>query len=366
MHFDLDDSGTIIFGDITFQPWPHYGRARDSQDGEHQPEYFVQQILVVDDLFCWAWRARIPVPIREAIVGFPDGHSDLLKLAQAAPDLFLRMSNDNPALLRLIASRDAVPRLIDPSNPALLLRTKHRDVLECLGWQRSRSVVRLLRKVPVPDCHLYLIRRLRSAASAPAVARVVRHLPKINDAVIHLLEMPEVLRDYQILYLAASDPSRAALRVSGMVSIVCNARRNLGRNPWPFNGMIRSWEGLIRLIYRTELLQHGASGPLPEPPIPPVHEAGPDGLQIAALDSVGLLQEEGLRMENCIFGYIEGILLGEVYAYRIVSPERATLLLSQDGRGKWEIGQAMLAANEREVSEETRKLLETWIQEARK
>jgi len=121
--------------------------------------------------------------------------------------------------------------------------------------------------------------------------------------------MPEVLRDYQILYLAASDPSRAALRVSGMVSIVCNARRNLGRNPWPFNGMIRSWEGLIRLIYRTELLQHGASGPLPEPPIPPVHEAGPDGLQIAALDSVGLLQEEGLRMENCIFGYIEAFYL---------------------------------------------------------
>lgn len=367
MHFDLDHEGAVVFGEYKYERWPHFGRAQSSYGKDRPPVYLLQEILLADDLFCWAWRSAIPGSVLKALAGFPDGHPELLELAQADPEAFLRMYDHNPALLRVLVSRDGVRtqlRLTHAGSRAPLLYGRHHHVLRSLGWRGTRSLARLLRKVSVQCCRLYLIRQLLSAAEDLSVVKILRHLPVINEEVVRLLAVPYVYRDYHIFYLAASEPRRGTFQMHGMVSFVCRARQELGKDPWPFSGMIRSWTALLRLVGRTELVRYGFAGPFPKEPVPSVGEAVPDGLQIVALDSARLLQEEGLLMENCVFGFIEGILLGDFFAYRMTSPERATVLLVRDGKERWDIEQAMVTANERAVSAKTLTLLEMWLRRA--
>lgn len=92
-------------------------------------------------------------------------------------------------------------------------------------------------------------------------------------------------------------------------------------------------------------------------PAPPV--AGTS--DIVPVNSVNLLVEEGESMKHCIIRYADEIVAGHGYVYRLLRPERATVYLSLEINGKWQVQEMKLSCN-RTPSSESWKAVNAWIQ----
>lgn len=91
----------------------------------------------------------------------------------------------------------------------------------------------------------------------------------------------------------------------------------------------------------------------PLPPLP-----GTDA--IIPVSTPRMLIEEGYRMHHCIPTYVEHILDGDGYVYRVLEPERATVFIVPDPRKGFAVYEIRLVCNG-EVSEETRKVVNAWL-----
>ena len=80
---------------------------------------------------------------------------------------------------------------------------------------------------------------------------------------------------------------------------------------------------------------------------------------IPIMDSRELLREQ-LEQENCVYSYLEVILRGEYFIYKIISEERATLGVKISPSKKCEIDQLYLK-NNKIVSSKTKQLVDNWI-----
>lgn len=89
----------------------------------------------------------------------------------------------------------------------------------------------------------------------------------------------------------------------------------------------------------------------PTPPLPGTNT-------IVPIHSSEDLIAEGIYMEHCIASYRDPISRGECYAYRVLSPQRATLCIS--GQVPFVIHDLRLARNA-PVSESTRRAVEKWL-----
>ena len=65
-------------------------------------------------------------------------------------------------------------------------------------------------------------------------------------------------------------------------------------------------------------------------------------------------------MAHCVGGYVERVMSGDVFIYRIFEPERATLEVERMPDGKFRIVQVKLYKN-RNVSNMTLMLLKDWL-----
>ena len=83
-----------------------------------------------------------------------------------------------------------------------------------------------------------------------------------------------------------------------------------------------------------------------------------DGIQ--PIESTRELLLEGMYMHHCVGGYIEAILSGQRYIYRVTKPERATLEIRQTGPGVWEQGQLKSYCN-RTPGEDVAELVQKWL-----
>lgn len=90
--------------------------------------------------------------------------------------------------------------------------------------------------------------------------------------------------------------------------------------------------------------------------------AGNDAIQ--PIVTVAMLIEEGRRMHHCIPSYVEEIIKGELYAYRVLSPQRATLMLVRGSDGQWKRDDIRATCNG-SVSFLTTQLVDEWLMNAR-
>jgi len=129
-------------------------------------------------------------------------------------------------------------------------------------------------------------------------------------------------------------------------------------------GLRRLHDNLVREINRPseeEFLNrikelHGSI----EFPAPPY--SGCDN--ISPITSTIELFREGNVMHHCVATYCESVILGGAFFYRITSPQRATLELVRDGK-EWHPGRMKLFANA-EPSDETRAIVQKWLEERRR
>lgn len=99
----------------------------------------------------------------------------------------------------------------------------------------------------------------------------------------------------------------------------------------------------------------GVHEEFPPPPIP-----GTD--TIIPICSVKELHAEGKAMHHCVFGHLPNILTGKAFVYKVLAPERATLMIAPSRYGGYRIEEISLACNVG-PSQQTVRIAERWIKE---
>ena len=95
----------------------------------------------------------------------------------------------------------------------------------------------------------------------------------------------------------------------------------------------------------------------PPPPLP-------GNKSVVPLDSPAMVLEEGKMQHYCVAPYMDKISVGRNYFYRVLAPERATLLLVCSG-GIWFIERISAACN-KSVSSETKRAAIEWLLEGQR
>jgi hypothetical protein len=95
-------------------------------------------------------------------------------------------------------------------------------------------------------------------------------------------------------------------------------------------------------------------GPLPRPPLLGIKD------QIVPICTKTELLAEGRMQKNCVASHAERVIAGEYYIYRVLHPSRATLSVSLQSDGNWQISELELSCN-RPVNGATRAFVNQWL-----
>lgn len=368
MEIQTTSDGTVTVGNELYAPWPNFGISGAPILNRRCNPKHLTWLLKTYDLFTAEWHRKMPQEIIDEILRYPEGHAELIELAQLAPDRFIRMSRRNPALTCLVAAYwlayewGHLPYLRDRNvRRKQLLESKHRVILQQLGLPERDEWVHILKKVPANLCYDFHIRNIIKLCGQPNLRRHLNYLPSINHEVSWLLRMEHPVTDAALLNLAATEPRYCELQITGIVASIIQKREMAVREPyWPYRGCIGTWKQLLAAEKRNALSCGLVSEQFPTPPVP--LENVPEGLKLKALTSMPMIQAEASDMGNCILDFIDSVHLGQNYLYRIDAPERATVLLKL-GRSCWELEEIGLRYNEGQTKLETELLVTRWIRE---
>lgn len=366
MQVSLSEDGSITIENERYSPWPQFRARGMNHLGGRLNCKHLKWLIEAEDLFCDSWQQKIPVNVLKEVRRYPEGHAELIELAQFDPQRFLRLSKSNPALAMLISAYWTsfawlqIPPLTERNTRrAKMLLLKQRLIFESLGLPARNEWVRILGKIPAEHCRDYHIRHVIELTLESKVRRRLRHLPTIPLEVSWLLRMEHPILDMALLKLAASQPVYRGLCLTDIVASIVSKREMAVREPtWPYDRSIRNWEQLLRAERRNARRCGDVSEQFPAPPVP--LENQPEGLTLTPLSTTMMVEAEAAEMDNCVVDYLKSIQAGEHYLYRMDKPERATLLLKR-GRWCWEIEEIGLPNNDGESGLETEWLITRWM-----
>lgn len=241
-----------------------------------------------------------------------------------------------------------------------LLRMRRREACAALGFPGTETTVRLLAKVLPEACSVALLMRIRRKLAEPGLAETLRHLPVIGEKALFLAAHWRWGRSVSIpLFREMERESDGAAlpKYGSLLEDTIQMRERLNRDGRPFRSVAEVKRCHNRLAAN---MNDGTNGgdclvldlKFPPPPIP-----GTEG--IVALDSPGLLIDEGRKQRHCVAIKAEEVASGQMYVYRILAPERATLSVIRAGAG-WEVGELCGPGN-RPVAERTKQFVSNWF-----
>lgn len=291
----------------------------------------------------------------------------VLGLALGAPGC-LELVESNPALGFVLATsrtlRGAGGReiaLIDRAESRrALARVPRHEILSALGFGGTRSLVRLLARIPGGDAEVEWAFRLRDPLPVDAM-KAIRHLRTVRAGVIGLAHPRLWPHVGPGLFRQASESpgeaANAARRVREMVEWY-------GKRAPERVGRIRDLQEVLRLYdeYQEVRAQRRAAAdsfeaPAPVNPGPPPHPTP----AIVPLRTVADLQAESDEMGHCIASYGRQLARGSPLFYRLLEPERATLSIRwQSGRDRWALDQLRGPRNA-SVTPETEQAVRDWL-----
>jgi PcfJ-like protein len=305
-----------------------------------------------------SYRFSFPRDIAGLVEKFQTGQWEMFHLLKSDAKL-LELLAVNPALAWFQAQK-TVSRLRNHEKIPLLSGVKQRTLAARLGFPEADWVVNLFKKVPAESASRDRLSRFRAAIENKNVQKQLSHLPCINAGVLEIAGDPVLFESSSASLLAEvgtaprekyrADTVNLMEQVLAMHEVLCP-----GIKP-----KFQSLEQLQRVHdeMAVEYSRRAPAGVLaakfPRPPVPAVSNC------IVPIRTPKELVEEGGAQENCVATYAKRIESGNVYIYRVLHPERATLSLVRNEQREWEIGE-LKAARNAPVSAATEKLVRDWL-----
>lgn len=354
------------------------------------------------------FRASLPPELVTAIERFQSHQWNLIDLAWERKE-FIDLLQGNPVLAYFFANNDEF-RKLSAKSPAFQARwhvhKKQREVAVWLGFSRSESIVKLIRKIVPESVSPSAGRLLREAlhAASGEVAKAIAHLERINAGVLRLvgaqallsLTTPGLLvevaaNESEVYYPETADlladlaclferihprshlqPFHSIRRIREMheeLAVALRARQGEELQQQLQRAFQRQQRKLRLAAARTRRLAAARTRRLAaartrrkekekrlEAAPPPV----PGTEDIILLTKEYELRAEGHEQCHCVGDYFFRIKKGWMRVYKVLKPERATLALVCDRHGKWRVYQLRLARN-RPPSPETIKAVHEWL-----
>lgn len=336
-----------------------------------------------------AFRASLPAELGCAIERFQSHQWNLIDLIRYKREA-LDLAISNPVLAFLFANNDELRKLTARS-PAVQARwhihKRQREIAGWLGFPGAEATVKLLKKI-VPESISPTDGRflLQALTADPAIARMVAHLKRINVGVLRLVSNWKLFQLVTIQLLEEVSGNDEEVYFPRTADLLIDVRYMFEKlhpddSPKPFKTARRIQEMHAQLMtelqqkerheqemraqriadrLRNERLERerrflSAKRELAcrRPPI-----AG--SANIVPLTTKDQLQAEGEAQHHCVGQYFELMKEGELFVYKVLKPERATLSLVRDRNGDWGIGQLRLSCN-RTASAETVYAVHRWL-----
>lgn len=311
------------------------------------------------------WLKTIPPEILAEARRYGPHAYRVLKIFSVTHPAGYELSSTGGHLLILgLADRLRTSRFAMHAMPAMVGRPRRR-IAEYLGYPGTKSAVKILAKVRLEDVLFQgrLHETLTELMTLPHSARHMQHLPELGGEVLEILSNPRLVASCGPGLLEATlAPTLMPFDIKGTLEDTVRMWRTVnGDRPVP---RIHSEEQLYRLhnrmveafnARRRERRKFGkrANWTFPKPPI-----EGTDS--IIALDTPKKLRQEGRECHHCVGSYAEIVARGGRYVYKVLSPERATLLIRKCASGQWKIGQVLAPHNKR-VEQRTKRAIEAWL-----
>lgn len=316
------------------------------------------------------YASTVPAFVRAPLADCEQGQLALLQVC-AASQRGIQLLHSAPLLLWFVAPHLLAHARGEPERIHRLLGFKQRDLLSLACGRNETSLLHLLARIPLPnrveDPHALLTHILTSEA---AVA-LLRHTKSCNcnwNYLILLRQAKGLLHLPLPRSILLSDMPTGSMRTTLVESrrVVDDTRRmgvQLGigavdailedcRN---WDQVMRIHDAWVRRLAEADLdRQVSALGnDLPPPPLPGTES-------IVPVDTVRELLVEGKIMHHCVGGYVSKVRAGACYIYRMTEPERVTIELRQDGKGRWLPAQVKSYCN-RQPAKAAYMALEKWL-----
>ena len=279
----------------------------------------------------------------------------------------LDLASNNPALAFFLAQRLRSDRNLIQSLGCGQMR--QRELLDVLKLPSSSNAVKLFRKISPSSLNGDNWQSIIDLLKTELDSRKPRlnHLPAINSGVVEIL-LDESASDAalpSLLMEVAKDRSEnyrgrivhlitSTLRMQDEMRV----RKKCAR----FGSVerLRTVHDEVSEHYRrrahqlTEASQH-ESDHFRNPPIPGI--AG----KIEPVTSAAQLVDEGEAQGNCVASYASKVRDGNIFIYRILSPERSTLSIVRSSPfSSWKIGE-LEGRHNTDASPETEEFVQAWL-----
>lgn len=361
-HYTVLNDASVQMGNTAFHPWPRF---RISGLPVELPKR-LHLLLTSSEPISSQWRKNIPEDVLKALQKYNiQLLPQLIPVAQLDPEKFVDWANFCPALIVLALQEGRHRGEVDDEKVFRLMHFGWRTVLIERGWPPNRSTIRILQKIkPVCETDL-LLGQLRMHVLNSQKLRLIRHLRKIDAAIVDTLHLEDEILSVRLLELASK---RSGLIHAHSLRELCEQimhfRRQVRRFPmWPYRHGQLSEETL----YHAEqlIMMHQSMKSLSceiQFPKPPFEAFKSSRFEVRPIRTPNELYQEGLSMRNCLPGYAARIASGSHCAYRVIRPERATLLLFKNQK-RWVPSQIKAIANSNPKAS-TVKLVQAWLGES--
>ena len=241
-----------------------------------------------------------------------------------------------------------------------LSRRPQREILAWLGFPDSQAWVNVFGKILPETITVERALALRKVSKDTELIKRLAHVTSINTGLLAIAVRPRLLADLSPALLnevAASEAERLQASALRLLEDILEAWRYMDQRPRL--GGIKTLAALHqRSLEANEDVQRYVEMQqkrflFPAPPFPGTADIIPltDGKE---------LLEEGRQQRNCVGGYGERVARGEVFIYRILAPERATLAIEPSAGGGYEIQQLKRACNQ-PVAQATLQSVQRWL-----
>lgn len=310
-------------------------------------------------------------PRRDQVSLFPaEEQSAMAAFLESFPDAD-DLARTNPPLAVALAKARGWDTfgLVTPNRTFIsdMLRQRRRRICGALGFPASERVVRILGKVQPQACAVTPLARVRCSLRNPAILSILSHLPTIGPTELRVAA--ELADCWQMnLSLFTDLAKRFTIETETTWTPLVRQIESLSQLLERDCRMVRSVEQVRRFyfsLWRELLALEDADPELMEIvgadiPFPPVPLPGIDDIE--PIDSAAALVEEARSMKHCVLSYAERVAAGDRYLYRVMHPERATVLIGYRGT-TWHLDEVAGFDNQ-PVSSATEEQVDSWLRHA--